>query len=393
LWKTALLLSILPTVIHAQVTQADYERAASLRNRFQGLAVNIVDRPTWIGKTSRFWYRKSVKGGNEFVVADAETLTKKAAFDHEKLAISLSTATGRKYTAVTLPFMAINFVDNEQAIEFIADGSRWKCGFSDYACQKLGPAPTGSPFRRQEDNPEEEPPAEYGNDVVDGMVDLSGQTQQGIQGQQFQGPGRAQDQEPRPKTSPDGKWEAFIQNYNVFIRAKGKTEAWPLSFDGSEGDHYTLSSISWSPDSKHLAAYCVRPGYKREVYYVESSPTDQLQPKHSTREYAKPGDALDIAQPVLFDLEQKKQVVIDNALFANPYSLSNPVWRKDGRAFTFEYNQRGHQVYRVIEVDAASSKPHAVISEESSTFIDYRPLISNPRDTGKKYRYELNDER
>ncbi len=393
LWKTALLLSILPTVIHAQVTQADYERAASLRNRFQGLAVNIVDRPTWIGKTSRFWYRKSVKGGNEFVVADAETLTKKAAFDHEKLAISLSTATGRKYTAVTLPFMAINFVDNEQAIEFIADGSRWKCGFSDYACQKLGPAPTGSPFRRQEDNPEEEPPAEYGNDVVDGMVDLSVQTQQGIQGQQFQGPGRAQDQEPRPKTSPDGKWEAFIQNYNVFIRAKGKTEAWPLSFDGSEGDHYTLSSISWSPDSKHLAAYCVRPGYKREVYYVESSPTDQLQPKHSTREYAKPGDALDIAQPVLFDLEQKKQVVIDNALFANPYSLSNPVWRKDGRAFTFEYNQRGHQVYRVIEVDAASSKPHAVISEESPTFIDYRPLIPNPRDTGKKYRYELNDER
>ena len=393
LWKTALLVSILPTVIHAQVTQADYERAASLRNRFQVLAVNIVDRPTWIGKTSRFWYRKSVKGGNEFVVVDAETLTKKPAFDHDKLAASLSNATGRKYTAVTLPFMAINFVDNEQAIEFIADGSRWKCGFSDYACQKLGPAPTGSPFRRQEDNPEEEPPGEYGNDVVDGMVDLSGQTQQGIQGQQFQGPGRAQDQEPRPKTSPDGKWEAFIQNYNVFIRAKGKTEAWPLSFDGSEGDHYTLSSISWSPDSKHLAAYCVRPGYKREVYYVESSPTDQLQPKHSTREYAKPGDALDIAQPVLFDLETKKQVVIDNALFANPYSLSNPVWRKDGRAFTFEYNQRGHQVYRVIEVDAASSKPHAVISEESSTFIDYRPLIPNPRDTGKKYRYELNDER
>ena len=81
LWKTALLVSILPTVIHAQVTQADYERAASLRNRFQGLAVNIVDRPTWIGKTSRFWYRKSVKGGNEFVVVDAETLTKKPAFD------------------------------------------------------------------------------------------------------------------------------------------------------------------------------------------------------------------------------------------------------------------------------------------------------------------------
>src|SRR5205823_958026 len=175
------------------------------------------------------------------------------------------------------------------------------------------------------------------------------------------------------------------------IRAKGKNEAWPLSFDGSEGDHYTLSSISWSPDSKHLAAYCVRPGYKREVYYVESSPTDQLQPKHSTRKYAKPGDALDIAQPVLFDLETKKQVVIDNALFANPYSLSNPVWRKDGRAFTFEYNQRGHQVYRVIEVDAASGKARTVVSEEPTTFFSYRPLSANITDHGSNWRFDVED--
>ncbi len=42
-------LVLLPTVAYAQMTQADYERAASLRNRFQGLTVNIVDRPTWIG--------------------------------------------------------------------------------------------------------------------------------------------------------------------------------------------------------------------------------------------------------------------------------------------------------------------------------------------------------
>ena len=31
-------------------------------------------------------------------------------------------------------------------------------------------------------------------------------------------------------------------------------------------------------------------------------------------------------------------------------------WRKDSRAVTFEYNQRGHQVYRVIEIDAATGQ-------------------------------------
>jgi len=91
-----------------------------------------------------------------------------------------------------------------------------------------------------------------------------------------------------------------------------------------------------------------------QVHYVESSPADQLQPKHSTRHYAKPGDALDVAQPVLFEIETRKQIIIDNALFPNPYSLSNSSWRKDSHAFTFEYNQRGHQAYRIIEVDAAT---------------------------------------
>jgi hypothetical protein len=43
-----------------------------------------------------------------------------------------------------------------------------------------------------------------------------------------------------------------------------------------------------------------------------------------------------------------------SALFQNPYSLSQMVWRQDSRAFTFDYNQRGHQAYRVIEVNGTT---------------------------------------
>ena len=53
---------------------------------------------------------------------------------------------------------------------------------------------------------------------------------------------------------------------------------------------------------------------------------------------------LDLDQPVLFQLESKRQIVVDDALFPNPYANSELVWRSDSRAFTFEYNQRGHQV-------------------------------------------------
>ncbi len=385
-------LLLIQTMSYAQGTRADYERAYKLRDKYQAVAINVPERANWIGTTSRFWYRKTVKGGNEFVMVDAVTLSKQPAFDHQKLAASLSTATGGKYTAVTLPFMTLVFSDDERAVEFAADGSAWKCDLSTYACQKTGTAQRFLQRLLQRGNGPEEnfegSPAEYGNDVYDGMANVTLQGQQRGQGP---GGGQAPEQPPDHSTSPDGQWEAVIQNYNVFIRPKGKTEASPLSYDGSEGNYYTLNSIVWSPNSKYLAAYHVRPGYRREVHYVESSPTDQLQPKHSVREYAKPGDALDIAQPVLFDVAATKQNIIDNSLFPNPYSLSRLVWRKDSQTFTFEYNQRGHQVYRVIEVAAATGKPRVLISEESTAFIDYRPLVANSRDTGKIYRYELNN--
>ena len=127
-----------------------------------------------------------------------------------------------------------------------------------------------------------------------------------------------------------------------------------LSSDGTEGDAYTAASIVWAPDSSRFVAFRRRPGTQRIVTYVQSSPPDQLQPKTSTRVYRKPGDEVDHNLPALFDLSSGRQITIDTALFPNPYDISRPQWRNDSRAFTFEYNERGHQRYRIIEVDAAT---------------------------------------
>jgi dipeptidyl aminopeptidase/acylaminoacyl peptidase len=101
-------------------------------------------------------------------------------------------------------------------------------------------------------------------------------------------------------------------------------------------------------------------------------------------EYAKPGDALDIERPVLFLVEGKARIEVDDALLPNPYELTDVAWRKDSRAFSFEYNQRGHQVYRIVEVDAASGAARAVVEEKAETFFCY---------SGKKYRFDLADGR
>jgi dipeptidyl aminopeptidase/acylaminoacyl peptidase len=437
------------SVLYAQGTLADYERSQELQTKARTLVVDSPGTPNWIGDTEHFWYSKSVKGGTEFMLVDASAAAKKPAFDHEKLAAAINAASGGHYTALKLPFApaaggrgpaggggrggfgpapgALRFLDNEQRIEFGAAGFLYTCKLTDYTCTKGAPLPQGAAGRGGQRGPEDDglfaAPYVPEFNSVDGVEYLDpAPPQQGGEGGFGRGQGqpgcaprpqnRTQTQttargrggragvggqvgsqvpaaEPQVCASFDGKWEALIQNYNVFLRPTGGHDpATPLSTDGSEGNYYSLRTVAWSPDSKKLVAYHTRPGYDRQVFYVESSPTDQLQPKHTSVFYRKPGDALDIAYPELFDVATKKEIEIDHALFPNAYDITPPVWWKDSRGFTFDYNQRGHQIYRVIEVDAETGKARALITEESPTFIDYQQLSLG---SGKRYRYNLND--
>ena len=332
--------------VRAEGTVADYQRALALRDTYQDAAPGMAEPATWIEGTSRFWYRRSARGGNEFMLVDAETLQKRPAFDHEKLAASLSRATGRPYTPLKLPFNTLEFADKERTLEVRVEGALWKCSLDDYTCRE-------DPSRRQGGWPP--PPFAC----------------------------RAADDE-KPVESPDKKREALVRSFNLAVRDAGGKDVQMLTTDGSEGNCYQLSSIKWSPDSTKIAAYRIRVGYRRMVHYVESSPEDQLQPKHSSRFYAKPGDVLDLEQPVIVDVAARRATNIDNALFPNPYDLSTLAWRKDSSAVTFEYNERGHQLYRLVEVAAATGQARAVITEESKTFFTY---------SSKKYRHDVDDGR
>src|SRR5687767_2903512 len=352
--SVALVLFAVPSA--AQVTTADYERAQSLRQQYESAAVFVPEPATWIGTTHKFYYRRSLANGFEFVTVDADTQQRQPSFDHNRLADALSRASGRAYRATRLPFQNFTFNDALSAIEMTIDGARWTCTLADYSCR----------------TPE---------------VPRPGEIRRGISG-----PVRGDQSAvtPRPRMSPDGKWMAFIDNYNVAIRPFGGDKRMILSTDGSEGNYYDPASIVWSPDSSRIAAYRIRPGYRRLVHYVASSPEDQLQPQHWAMQYAKPGDLLDLEQPVLFDVRSQKQITIDSRLFPNPFDMSDLVWRKDSHAFSFEYNQRGHEVFRVIEVDAQTGQARAVISEEPRTFFYYNRSAATLQ-AGKKYRYDIAD--
>ncbi len=448
-FAAAILSSVaLAPALSAQGTLADYQRAQGLQAKARGLVVNTPGAINWIGDSDRFWYSRQVKGGAEFMLVDAAASVKKLAFDHDRLAAAISVAAGHPYTGLALPFASdpngrggggrgaaagppmtapLTFLDGERSIQFGAGGFLYTCTVTDYNCTKGGAIPVavggrGSRGGAPEDDSAVNPEGP-GGDPLDGLNYVDGLDYQNAPPQQDDAGSVNRNRErsgcaPQPRnraqgqgrggrggaasiipgqTPPDvcasfdGKWEALIQNFNVFLKRVDATEpAFPLSSDGSEGNYYTLRSIAWSPDSNRLAAYHTRPGYDRQVHYVESSPADQVQPKHSTMFYRKPGDALDIAYPALFDVTTKTEIEIDHALFPNPYNLTPPVWWKDGRGFTFEYNQRGHQMYRVIEVDASTGKARPLITEESKTFIYYN-LLGSGLSAGRRYRHDVND--
>src|SRR5688500_17797177 len=344
-------LAAAPATAFAQGTQADYDRALKLRDRFDAKKVTgAPDAPVWIPQTSRFHYRLITQAGHDFVLVDATTGERKPAFDQDKIAAALSALSNAKYPGAALPFNSVRCVDGEKAIEATIEGTVYRCVVADSTCRRAE-AQTGGRGR-------------------------------GAGAGGLGGPNAGAQADTQPRKSPDGKWEALIVNYNVHLRAPGARETIALSRDGSEGGAYELRMLVWSPDSQKIAAYRVTPGFRRFVHYVESSPEDQLQPKHSTRLYAKPGDVLDVEQPVIFDVAAKTQHTVDRALFPNAYDVSRLVWRKDSSAVTFEYNQRGHQLYRVIEINAATGAPRVVLEEKPETFFNY---------SGKKYRFDVGD--
>ena len=199
---------------------------------------------------------------------------------------------------------------------------------------------------------------------------------------------RRREEAPAPVVSPDKKWEAYVKDNNLYLspvrdekeKDKPKEEI-ALTMDGTANLRYDGWSIIWSPDSRKLATVKVRDVQERRIPLIESSPSSQKQPILQWRDYAKPGDVLPVYLPVLFDVEARKQMALNVTPYENQFYLNLTGWREDSRAFTFEFNQRGHQRYVIGEVSAADGSIRHLVDEQTKTFIYYY----------NNYRYDLDD--
>ena len=299
--------------------------------------------PHWLAGNTRFWYRDDLRdGAKEFVLVDAERGVRELAFDHAKLAAALSKAAGAEYKADRLPFDSIAFVDDAKAVRFKAGDAAWKCDLGSYECART------------------EPVADEKADDTDTTLD-----RRPGRGQQR---GDGDDSDRASDRSPDGKWTALVKEHNVFIKSReDETKEIQLSTDGREGLAY--GRFSWSPDSRTLAAFRIEPGERKEVYLVESSPKDGGRAKLQTRTYPLPGDQFAKYEVNLFDVTGRKQTKPEVDRFEHEWLRPRLRWSRDGNRFAYQQTDRGHQRFRVIEVDAPSGAARNLIEEKTETFI------------------------
>jgi len=421
----SVLLVIAPE-LSAQGTISDYKRAMDLQKTTRNKVFKQRIAAHWFLDNKRFWYRNDLPDNKrEFILINAESGERNSAFDHGRFASSLGKATGEDVAADSLPIDRLQFMDQGKTILFTSKHKKWKCDLRTYKLEKIsddreisGALQPGNRVRASQSGGEETFVTFLNRskgDIKLYWIDLDAgrnfykNLKKGEQHKQHTYAGHVwlatdktekrvavylakEDHKEavitekslkkpaevtRSKTasrdkrgsSPDGRWRAFVRNHNLILKDLKKNSETELSKDCSADDRY--HGIYWSPDSRKVVAMRVKKGEDHKIHLIESSPKAQVQPKLHTLFYRKPGDRIDLPAPHLFDVKSKRQINIKHELFPNPWSISQLRWSADSKGFTFLYNQRGHQVLRIISVDAATGKSRAIVNEESKTFIDY----------------------
>lgn len=332
---------------------ARYRRAA----RIDSLTKNVIFKSTvkanWEPGGKAFWYYNLLKDSvREYLYVDVWKGTRQPAFDQKRLAEGLAAA-GLTVDAARLPITGLHI--NKHLLQVEIKGQWYQCALDNYVCSKITA-----------------PPAD--------TTHYTGLTHAPSRWQDFH----------TDKQSPDKQWEAYIQEGNVFVKPSAGGEPIQFTTDGTVAEPY--GSLAWSPDSKYIVGYHIHPVEDSLVYYVLSSVPGTTRGQLRSQPYKQPGDPFTTYTMFLFNLEQKKAVKVNTEIID---FFPAPVlhWRTgDSRFFCYEKADRGHQRFRVLEVDAATAHVRTVVDEQTQTFIYEQRIFTNyPAGTNQLIRTSEKD--
>jgi dipeptidyl aminopeptidase/acylaminoacyl peptidase len=324
-----------------QLTADDYARA----ERFLGvntspLVSGTMGAPTWL-PDGRLWYRATRPGGGaEFVLVDPVKRTKGTVFDHAKLGAALAAVSSTKIDATRLPFQTFDLSKDGRDVTATVDNRRWTCSIVEYTCRvAAAPLPAGANFS---------PP-------------------------------------PDSVTSPDGRYAAYIRDFNLWVKDLTTNQDRALTKDGVKDFGYATNNagwikndapvLLWSPDSKKIATFQHDARGVGEMYLVATKPGA---PRLEAWKYPLPEDKeIFRIQRVVIEVEparvvrmlmppdQHRSTINDHV--ADGDRFLDVEWYPDASHLAFVSSSRDHKEAVLRVAQAGTGEVRTVLQETSKT--------------------------
>jgi dipeptidyl-peptidase 4 len=300
-----------------------------------------------------FWYRAVDDAGVTYTLADPAQGTRGPAFDQDKLAALLRTASNGAIRADGR-HLAIDDIAITGEHEFIMtiEGAIYQCNLAtgNDSCARIGRAATrhGAPH------------------------------------------GAPQAAEDAPLAiSPDRKLGAFVRDWNLWVRNLATGAETQLTTDGVKDYGYATDNagwqrsnsaiVLWSPDSTRIATFQQDQRKTGEMYLV---PVTNSHPRLDAWKYPLVGDAdVTMIERVVVDVQsrevirlkmppdQHRSTLCDDIACAGT-TLSDAEWSPDSAHLAFVSTARDHRQEWLRVADAATGDVRDVMTEFAPTFLE-----------------------
>jgi len=358
----------------ASLSAADYARAERLVGYHANpLVDHAVTAVTWLDAT-HFWYRDHAADGDRFLQMDATSGKASPSFDAGKLAAALAKTSGKPVDASKLPLTQYR-VREDGGFELTVAGKAYRCDPQLARCT---------------------------------LVATRGGSEPGVR-------------------SPDGGNEAFVRDWNLWLRDVASGRETQLTRDGSTDYGYATDNagwihsdraiLVWSPDSKKIATFQQD---QRRTGSMTLVSTNVGHPKVETWKYPLVGDAdVTMIERVVIDLPSAQDTAAHVVRLKMPpdqhrSTLCDDVscdggwedvqWAPDGRTLAFVSSSRDHKQAWLRVADTTTGAVREVLHESVPTYFEsgngavnwrYLPQsgevlwFSERNDWGNLYLYDL----
>lgn len=322
-----------------EISEKNYQSAVSFMyaNYNNKTAFNLNTSVNWFDDTSGIWFVDYSKDNKSYKTVEFKNNEVKELFDHKRLAKALNKIEGNDVKATNLSLS--NIQKSTNGLTFTFNNKNYKLNLDSYEITEE------KKKERKRQN-------------------------------QFE------------STSPDGKWIAYVKDYNLFIKSTKTTRKYQLSFNGKKGFEYASwygwydkmkgengerpkrFYVDWSEDSKWISTSIVDTRNAEKMYLLDWSQDDKYKPELLSYYRGSPGDKNMVKiKPVFYNVSTKKEVKTKLPTHTHINSVGARFTEKSGIVMA-QIPYRGFQKNEVVQIDLNTSKSKTIITETSKTNID-----------------------